>query len=393
MAARRLSALAIVGFFLAVAFHSVLLATVVAMLCLVILVGAIWIRHVQRGLHIVHAVPSVVSWNEATAVEITVENRSRWPVPWLEIAERIPTALRITMPSAYVFRLPAGATWKLSIPLQSRRRGWYHIGPLNVRTGDVLGLRSVSIDGGGVDFVVYPQVLPVSQLLLPSAQHFGPLNAPRNWSEDPARPHGIRPYGPGDSSRRIDWKSSARSGELLVRRSDPSQGGDTYIALSCAMEDYPVRVVQDALERAIVAAASLATAILARKLAVGIISNGVDPRYQRRNVVIPLHKGAAQQEIILEALGRIEAGTDESIWAVLANHSLGWGSTLLLVLADFDAASALHVVGLLRRGQHVALVLVEPSLMGQALAREYGLVCYNVDRRGTPMQHDLRRND
>jgi hypothetical protein len=52
----------------------------------------------------------------------------------------------------------------------------------------------------------------------------------------------------------------------------------TTIALAFGSRDYEARVLGDVIERAATAAASLAVALLQRKLPVGLVANGHDPQ-------------------------------------------------------------------------------------------------------------------
>jgi uncharacterized protein (DUF58 family) len=202
--------------------------------------------------------------------------------------------------------------------------------------------------------------------------------------EDPARPAGVRPYQSGDGVRRLDWKSTARTGELLVRRAEPTLAPETTLALSFRLEDFPARVSMDSLERAVVAAASVGAALLARKLPVGLVTNGVDPKNPEAVVVLPQGKGDAHLQMLLTLLGRIEAGHTTPLYDLLASRPLPWGGTLVLLMADMDATNLLPVNALRRRGQNIAVFLLESTPSGIALARSHHLQPYTVDQRGMP---------
>jgi uncharacterized protein (DUF58 family) len=150
------------------------------------------------------------------------------------------------------------------------------------------------------------------------------------------------------------------------------------------LEDYPARVVKDSLERAAVAAASLGAALLARKLPVGLVTNGVDPKNPDVAVILAHGKGDMHLQQLLTVLGRIEAGGKTQLFDLLANRPLPWGGTLALILADMDASLVLPVSALRRRGQNIAVFLLEATPEGVALARSHHLQPYTVDQRGVP---------
>ena len=55
--------------------------------------------------------------------------------------------------------------------------------------------------------------------------------SPQRLFEDPARLSGVRAYAPGDSQRRIHWKASAHTDELLVKKFAPAIGLNVVVVL------------------------------------------------------------------------------------------------------------------------------------------------------------------
>lgn len=66
--------------------------------------------------------------------------------------------------------------------------------------------------------------------------------------------HAIREYAPGDSRRQIHWKSTAKTGRLMVRQFEESRRSHMAIMLSLAQADY---ADEDEFELAVSVAASL----------------------------------------------------------------------------------------------------------------------------------------
>src|SRR5690606_27463961 len=153
----------------------------------------------------------------------------------------------------------SGERRTLSYTIVSRRRGYYRLGPLTLRTGDVLGFGERVLAGDAPDaLTIYPRVVPLAELGLPATLPFGTLPASRRLFSDPARPAGVRPYQPSDGVRRVDWKASARTGELQVRRYQPAIALETLVALAFSRAEYGSRYAYDTMERALTAAASVA---------------------------------------------------------------------------------------------------------------------------------------
>lgn len=112
---------------------------------------------------------------------------------------------------------PASGAAVATLAIPAERRGWLRPGRLRVFTRYPLGLLQA---WSWVEFtqgcLVYPP--PRGQRSLPAAlpnSVGGGLGEQNLGSEDYA---GFRPYVPGDSPRRIAWKSATRTEQLLVKR-------------------------------------------------------------------------------------------------------------------------------------------------------------------------------
>lgn len=349
--------------------------------------NTLWLRRVERGLRVRRDVAQSLAFGEETLSSVVIRNSSLMRVPWLEIRESIPLGLRSAIPQPTVITLGAAQEHQLSYPIRGLRRGWYTLGPVRMVLGDVLGVHKRRLNVPSAHVVVYPRVVPLPTLGLPATLMYGPLQplSVRQHIEDPARPSGVRQYTPGDDMRRFDWKSSARQNTLLVRRADPSIAPETTIAVAFGKADYPLEVLHDALERAAVCAASLGSALLQRKLPVALLTNGFDPQTNLVGIRLGFGKGEGQRRAMLEVLGRVSNSDNVSLFSMLQAHSLPWGGTLVLVMADLTLDTLPNVVALRRRGQQLALVLVEGTPEGLVLARHQHLLAYTVDREGTPV--------
>jgi uncharacterized protein (DUF58 family) len=350
-------------------------------------VAWIWVRAAARGVRWSRIAPAAAFPGEPVEVALVVRNDSVVPIPWLLLSESVPTALRTSPAVRQVVTLAARGERRLAYTVEGRRRGLYKLGPLTMRTGDVLGLFEQPLAGEAADsLVIYPQVFPLHELGLPAALPFGVRPAPASLFTDPARPAGARPYAPGDSVRQIDWKSSARAGGLQVRRHEPAIARETLLAVAFSRGEFPGRFAYDSLERAVVAAASIAADLIARGQPVGLCTSGYDPIAEAP--AAPITPGVGRPHLIelLRLLGRLEAPPTGDLLAALgpATASLGWGSTVVVVAASGDQALVERLLPLRRRGLHAALVLVEGSADDLALARRHQIAAYVVNRAGVP---------
>ncbi len=155
----------------------------------------------------------------------------------------------------------ADQSWRrvVEYPLLGRVRGRFSTGPLTVRTSDPFGL--VQLDRQFVatsEVMVTPRVVP-----LPTIRATGGAG-----STGEARPHRIgvvgqddalvREYRQGDDVRRIHWRSTARWGDLMVRREEQAWDPSASIMLDSRTAAHAGRGMQNSMEWAISAAASIA---------------------------------------------------------------------------------------------------------------------------------------
>src|SRR5205814_6712043 len=122
---------------------------------------------------------------------------------------------------------------------------------------------------------VYPKVVPIAALGLPSRFPLGEERSPNRLFSDPHRVAGIRPYVQGDSVRRVHWKATARTGTVQVKTYDPSATLRVMLFLNVdtmPMAWFGIRV--DLLELAICATASVAAHLTHERYQVGLVANG-----------------------------------------------------------------------------------------------------------------------
>ena len=114
-----------------------------------------------------------------------------------------------------VFVSGPSRTDSLTWPIDTARRGLYLVGPSHLEAGDPFGLvRPVLATREQSPVLVVPRVHPID-VRLGRAQTEDDETEERAGSETF---HSLREYVPGDPQKLIHWKSSARTGKLMVRR-------------------------------------------------------------------------------------------------------------------------------------------------------------------------------
>jgi uncharacterized protein (DUF58 family) len=334
-----------------------------------------WVRRSLNQITVNRRMGYKAFTGEDIPVEIVLHNHSRLPIPWLRIHESVPIELQGRDAYKVVVSIGSRSTAQHTFHLHCQRRGYYPLGPLRLYTGDLFGFaESAWQESQPVYVTVYPQVLPLPQLGLPSQLPFGTARTRQRIFEDPTRMSGVRPYDSGDSMRHIHWRASAHESTLLVKKYQPSIALDTTVVLDLNEGAYPLRERFSASEWAIVIAASLTSHLAEHRQAVGLFSNGWDPLSERE--VQPIHSqtGRGHLMTILEMLARIglrrldaktnngskeEAPPPFALESWLPNHatSLTWGTTLLIVTPQVSESLLWSLHSLYRRGITILVIV------------------------------------
>ncbi len=357
--------LLIIAFFTRVDFFFYLLYTLSG----IYILGRVWAKRSLSGVHLERHHDGRIFLGETLSVRVEVHNRGWLPVLWLRLHDTVPTYLTAGDVFRQVISLLPRERLLLSYTLTGRRRGHYSIGPLVTVGGDLLG--SVSHEHRYEDsdhVIVYPKIVALNDLGFPSHLPFGTLPSHERLFEDPTRIQGVRDYQPGDSLRRMDWKTSARLGSLQVRRYEPAIALETAIFLNLNGADYPQAQRYESTELGIVVAASVATYLIEQRQAVGLVTNGRDPLAEAANTSpsLPLRKGREHLMQLLDLLACIEVTSEDGAVPFLdlltrKSLSLPCGSTVVIVTAREVEGLMDALLRLRRRGLLVTLVLTCPD--------------------------------
>lgn len=328
--------------------------------------------------------------HEKVAVRLEVANRHWLPVPWLQLTETLP--LELSVPNTYrsVTTLGPYGRQQFTYTLHADRRGYYPIGPLHFRSGDLIGLNEeLDTEGVADHLIVYPKIIAFANVRLPSRSPIGTLRHTQPIYEDPSRVRGKRDYVAGDSLRRVDWKATATLGRLQVKQFEPSIALETAIFLNLNADEYEQRTRLDTTELAIVIAASLANWIISQRQSAGLSVNGADPiGMEEKPQALPARKGRAHLTRILEVLARIQMISTTPFVQLLQRETphLSWGTTVILITGFMDDALFDEIFRARRAGLNVVLILC-------GTVRNIVEVQQRAERFGIPVQHFVRERD
>jgi uncharacterized protein (DUF58 family) len=299
-----------------------------------------WGRSAIKGLRLQRDFNRRAFLGEQIQVRLMLRNQSLLPVPWVHLREALPVELKASGAYQQIATIGPKGENQFEFTLDCRKRGYYPIGPLDLFTNDILGMTPLQRSTQPAEYLtVYPKIVSLKKVKLPSHSPLGTLRHTQPIFEDPSRVRGKRDYVSGDSLRRVDWKASAASGRLQVRLFEPSIALETAIFLNLNASEFDLRQRYSASELAIVVAASLANWITSVRQSVGLVTNGIDPLLESQSPTPLLpNRGRGQLLRILEILARIQLGESISLAQMIRRQtaSLAWGSTLLIVTSKID---------------------------------------------------------
>jgi uncharacterized protein (DUF58 family) len=374
-------------------------------------------------------------------VEVSIKNAGWLFVPWVLLEDLLPktalrpkpSRLRVKGKRIQIRSLPAGKEVEMRYTLECHQRGYYQIGPLVLESGDLFGLhRRYRVEADPHFLLVYPKVVPLVGYDIASRRPIGDVRLIHRLYEDPTRIAGVRPYQAGDPLSRIHWRATARTGALHSKVYEPSTLAGATLVLDFHQAGYPSRGEPHRSELAVTTAVSLANAVYEVGQQIGLISNARDAadrirlegwegdhrtrQAARQNavmieeserlqpLVVPTRRGVEQFQRIRETLARVELtdGLTSAELLIETAHRLPRDATVVALLADVTAETALTLGSLKRQGYAVSVVLIaldeeqQETAHGRLYAEgimdvrplrneaEIPELCQQQVRRGTP---------
>jgi len=315
--------------------------------------------------------------------QFEVSNRSRLPKLWLEVRDYS------TLPGHHSSRvlnsLGGKRRQRWVVRTYCQQRGRFRLGPMTLTSGDPLGLFHVQRHLPATSaIVVYPATVDIP-FFAPSAGYLPGGEAMRRRTHYiTTNVAGVRDYAPGDSFSRIHWRTTARTGRLMVKEFELDPTADVWLFLDMDSavhvaapwvpemeyrgpavlwkERDKLKLLPSTEEYSVTVAASLAKYFLARGRAVGLIA------HSRRREVIQTDRGERQLNKILETLAVMEARGHIPIAQVVAAEGRHLSrNTMLIVITPSTALDwVASLRDLRRRGVQGVAVLLAAETFGAA---------------------------
>lgn len=277
--------------------------------------------------------PRVQLGGEAT-VTLRLENVTRLPTGLLMIEDTVPHALG-ARPRFVLDRVEAQGSREIDYRVRSDLRGRFGIGPLTVRISDPFGLveltRSFSISD---TLVVTPQVVALPHVRLSGEWTGGGDSRTRSVAaagDDDVAP---REYRQGDDLRRVHWRSTARYGELMVRREEQQWQSRGALLLDTRRTAHRGEGPRSSFETAVSAAASIGVHLAREGLGLRLVTDQGAERLT----------DTGQSLALLDTLAVVRSSPARSLEYGVAALRQGGGDGLIVAVlgaVDLEQAQAL----------------------------------------------------
>ncbi|CAB4689933.1 MAG: DUF58 domain-containing protein [Actinobacteria bacterium] len=248
--------------------------TRVGVLVLVLpLVTAAFLGRSRYRLALVRTVtPQLVGAGQAARVTLTLSNEGRTPSGVLLLEDQVPYVLG-TRPRFVLEGIGHGWRRQVTYQVRSEVRGRFEIGPMSVRVSDPFGLVELGrAFQTTVPLTVTPRTVPLPPIGLGGAWTGSGDNRPRAFATGSAEDVTVRAYRRGDDLRRVHWRSSARTGELQVRREEQPWQSRATLFLDNRTASHRGQGIASSLEAAVSAAASIALHLSQRGFSVRLVT-------------------------------------------------------------------------------------------------------------------------
>ena len=255
-------------------------------------------------------------------------------------------------------------------------RGEFQLGPLTVISSDPFGfIRAPRRVSATENLIVYPMTVDLNKVVLPIGFLSGGDAQRQLTHEITTNASSIRDYVAGDSMNRIHWRSTARTGNIMVKEFelDPlvdiwlfsdfssdslyeeqglrrlAQGGQVVVDRN--------RIPPSTEEYGVVIAASLAKYFIESERVVGYAA------YTPFRQVFQPDRGNRQLTRIFQALAVARSTSSHSLRQMLSLETPHFtrGTTLMIVTSSLDEEWITEAQVMIRRGVRPICIFIDPQ--------------------------------
>ena len=294
----------------------------------------------RLGIDILYKDSYVNAGDSSSLIEI-INNDKLLPLPVLHIKFSVDKSFEFdnqdnaSVTDSYhrndAFSIMGGQRITRKLAFKATKRGVFYISGVTLTAKDFFMTKTFAkVLECGHKLYVFPKKIDTPDFETYFNTVMGEIEARKGLIEDPYTFRGIRDYDVRDNMSKINWKASAKCGQLMVNQYGYSWEPRIRILLNL---DTNLMIRGDYLtELAIELASSIASEFLANRISVGISSNGLDIKNQ------PL--GELDSGTTLEHMVTI----DKYLAAIVHNSEVGGFIDIIDALIDFYDRESTYVI-------------------------------------------------
>ena len=307
---------------------------------------------------------------ETVYLEEKIENRKRLLIPWLYVESMINVNLSfgkqenlfVSTGSLYqnhasFFMLRGYQRVIRTHYLKPKKRGFYHLQTVSLKSGDLLGFSQRVISYQMTDnepLLVYPKPVVPTITIANRDLSLGDVIVKRLIMPDPFMKVGTRPYVPGDAIKAINWKATARTNELQINQFDYTSNKRLMVLINCEDHEKMWKTVNnvDMVENYIRYTSGLTERALREGMEAGYATNMCSHLSEQSTIVLP-QGGQAYWYTILESLAHLKV--ERTIpFNELLEQFLVYSSEPIefVVFSSYWSDQLEHIAELLRHKSH-----------------------------------------
>ena len=343
--------------------------------------------------------PSRIPVGDTSRIVLRLQNVAALPTGLLLVEDRVPLELG-ARPRFVIDRLAPRSHRDVTYDVRSDVRGRFMVGPLVLRVADPFGLCALDRSFSQRDaLVVTPAVEQLPSMSLSGDWSGHGDSRARSVAAAGEDDIAVRDYRRGDELRRVHWPSTARQGQLMVRREEQPWESRSAVLLDTRAIAHRGRGMDSSFERAVSAAATVGVHLGRRGFSVRLIAAsgpGVSSTGHQ-----PATHGGDNEGLLLDALSVMSSRTSDTVEGLATAARHDGDSLMVAVLGHIDVADAerlararhgmgttiavlVDVAGWLARGEPTESLLREQASEAASLLRVSGWRIVHLER-GQPL--------
>jgi len=214
-----------------------------------------------------------------------VENRKSLPLPFVILKFECPRELIFydmtnTSSSDLLYRkdmltMEPYSKHTRRIKAKCSKRGYYVLPRVGLTTADLLLTQNFVLDYPNDSYlVVLPEILDTELIRMLTSVTLSELQRRRTLLTDPFTLAGIREYGPEDPMKSINWKASAKTGDLMVNQNASACARRVHIFVN--LDYYNQKHSISLLEKTISLTYTYLRELAALDIPASVYTNGLD---------------------------------------------------------------------------------------------------------------------